>query len=465
MIAFAISLVALLIIVEAWLLFSIKRDKKELSLKNQREDKPIAREAPDKKTKLMQVLGIIAIVLPLILSYYWVVGFAMGFMNPIYGLFSLIFLILYFYSAISFIRRKFAIWKLIIVLFGLFCYFGPIAFHGISFYLSPYRKVYIAKNQRDVSAVKKSLDKVAGKGGDSYHAVMGKKDLGAIHYGQGDYLQALKFFSDKNIYTSDKFKVAIYVKLGELSKALESCENLIATVPYRKEDLYFFRGNVHYFFKDYEKAILDYSKAIEMTLKPCASNKFYIARANAYAVLKKLDLALQDYDRAIKSQLVSNDNSGDSDYQRCSYLYGHFYRAEYYFFTKQNDKAKEDLAYIIKKSRPWNQVRGEANILMGYIYDFENNKKAASDYYEEAKRITDGWDGRGNIWGSVRVRKTLRGLIGADDVKGETFDEYSRSLDRYVVEDYGVVTNKIYLDTAILESVPRLFDYSSEGMD
>lgn len=413
-----------------------------------------------KKLFIIKLIGILAVFIPIVF-YQGIAMLGLGVMRSgslVVATAASLVIIFYLYSSVSFIRGRFNIWKLAVIMLGLTCYIGRFVMPFVSYFLSSYRQVEISDKTGNIEKLEKDLTKlVKTRKADPLIAIK-IRDLGAIHYGLGKYDLALKDFSERDIYAADEFKVAIYTKLENLSAAVDGCNRLINASSYWPEKYYFLRGNVHYFFKEYKKAILDYSKAIEITKKPCEDNQSHIARANTYAKLNKPDLALADYGYVIKSYFESTDNSGMSDYERCSYLFGYFYRANFYFFLDKIEEAKKDLQYVLSKSQPWNQVTAEANILMGYIMSTEGKDDLALSYYKKAQEITDGWDGRGNQWASVRVRQTLKKLINTYITDDEEIKKFNSPLDKYTASAEEI-KNKIYQDKEILEGMPRLFEY------
>ena len=69
------------------------------------------------------------------------------------------------------------------------------------------------------------------------------------------------------------------------------------SVPQKTKEQWFEEGNTHYYVNEYQKAIADYDRAIQLDPQYAAA---YNNRGNAYYDLKEYQKAIVDYDRAIE---------------------------------------------------------------------------------------------------------------------------------------------------------------------
>ena len=92
----------------------------------------------------------------------------------------------------------------------------------------------------------------------------------------------------------------IYFSIREFEKALKDYSRVIELSSYSnstKGRYYRDRGYTYYCLKEYKKAIEDFSKAIE--LEP-TDRDYHNNRGNAYYYLKEYEKAIEDYSRAIE---------------------------------------------------------------------------------------------------------------------------------------------------------------------
>ena len=75
-------------------------------------------------------------------------------------------------------------------------------------------------------------------------------------------------------------------------------------------DAYYDRGRMHYYVNRYQKAIDDFTKAIELKdwryITDSETSDVYTRRANSHYLLSEHDLALSDYEKAIQ---IDPDNA------------------------------------------------------------------------------------------------------------------------------------------------------------
>ncbi|MBU1044964.1 MAG: tetratricopeptide repeat protein [Candidatus Omnitrophica bacterium] len=411
-----------------------------------------------KKIFLLRLIGILAVIIPVV---FWQgiasFGYAImmiGSLGIFFAVLAILIIIIYLNCAVSLIRGKTSGEKLFIILLAL-------SFYTTTFVIpivrgGPYRKVQEIEKKGNIAKLEKVLTRLVKTRKNDPGIDVYCRDLGVIHYGLGKYDMALKDLSENNIYEGDVLKATVYVKLNNLSGAIDSCNKSIKAFPGWAEKYYFLRGNVYFHFKEHDNAILDYSKAIEITKDQCENNRSHLGRASSYAKLNKSDLASADYEYVIKS----NFDDDDSDDECCSYLYGYFYRANFYFYLGKNEEAKEDLQHILVESKSGTFVTAEANILMGYIMNSEGQNDLAKSYYEKARKITDHWPTYGNYWDPTRIhrtliRKTFKKLI---ELSGSGDEEITNSIGTFK-SPADEVKNIIYRDGEILRAIPLLFEY------
>ncbi len=96
------------------------------------------------------------------------------------------------------------------------------------------------------------------------------------------------------------------------------------------------RGKVNFKLKNYENAIHDYAKSIELNIH---SPKAYFGRAVAYATLGEYPLAIQDLEKAIKNSIPMQP----------IYWKSRRRKGEYHFILQQYDKAAFEMKFFTKR--------------------------------------------------------------------------------------------------------------------
>ncbi len=163
----------------------------------------------------------------------------------------------------------------------------------------------------------------------------------------------------------------LYEEEGLEDEALKTINESIKLNPDREES-YFTRARIYYYYEEYMPALQDMEKAIQMKKEPQDAQYFYL-RGLINAQLEKPDYARQDYDKAISldpqipsfyyerafvlaglgnythaladiTHALSQDTSGN----KLPYLMA---RAEFYNQTSQFEKALADCEEIMVKSR------------------------------------------------------------------------------------------------------------------
>lgn len=130
-----------------------------------------------------------------------------------------------------------------------------------------------------------------------------------------------------------------YLQTKQYDKAIEDISKIIELKPNKSDDdiqkiAYFIRGGIYATMQQHDKAILDYSKGIE--LKPDQRELLgcYFCRGNSYAEMKQYDKAILDYSKAIEL--------------KPDYAAAYRYRGWVYSEMKQYDKAIQDYSKVIE---------------------------------------------------------------------------------------------------------------------
>ena len=97
-----------------------------------------------------------------------------------------------------------------------------------------------------------------------------------------------------------------YFQLQEYDKALADFDKIIELQP-KVADVYAFRGAIYGELQNYQKAIIDFNKAIELQPK---ESRFYHARSSTYLSLEKYQKALEDCNQISSNSYMSHDCYG-----------------------------------------------------------------------------------------------------------------------------------------------------------
>lgn len=140
--------------------------------------------------------------------------------------------------------------------------------------------------------------------------------------------------SEKGYVSSDSRARTIYnlVVSGKLKEAERDLEAEMAKENMEKAAKPWVKSGTHYYYlKQYERAIQDYNKAIQLNPNYAVA---YNNRGNAYSDLRKYERAIQDFDKAI--ELKPN------------YEYAYYWRGWVYEKMKEYKKALEDYNKALK---------------------------------------------------------------------------------------------------------------------
>jgi len=141
----------------------------------------------------------------------------------------------------------------------------------------------------------------------------------------------------------------------------------------RYADAYSNRGNSYYMKGDYDQAFVDYNKAI--ALNPQLAHA-YLNRGDIYYKEKEYDQALIDYNKAIQI---------DPQYAAAYYKRGEFYASAYYYYTNERDSANYDRAVRdFSKAIKLNPRYAPAYVSRGYAYYYTGNYDQAFKDYDKA---------------------------------------------------------------------------------
>lgn len=200
-------------------------------------------------------------------------------------------------------------------------------------------------------------------------SLIGDVDLGYLSFEKGDYAEAKKCFMEA--LKANSRDARAYVGLARLDpnsqQSMNYCSQAIRINP-KLADAYILRANGNAFWKDYQQAIDDYTRAINLhplTLYHETIANQYILRGCAYESLGQPDKAMADLATAIK---IGDKSDKIWAYQK---------RAG--FFEKQN-KYKESMAdfdaaiKLAPKQSPTYSNRAMANLR------FKKFNEAIADY-------------------------------------------------------------------------------------
>ena len=151
-----------------------------------------------------------------------------------------------------------------------------------------------------------------------------------------------------------------YYELKQYEKAIEDYNKAIELNP-NDAEVYTNRGNPYYKLKRYEKAIEDYSKAIKLNPNDAVA---YYNRGNAYDELKRYEKAIEDYSKAIEL----NPNYVDAYNNR-----GNAYRE-----LNQHEEAIEDYNKSIELNPKYAEAYSNRGI--AYLLTNKDSDKAITDF-------------------------------------------------------------------------------------
>lgn len=131
----------------------------------------------------------------------------------------------------------------------------------------------------------------------------------------------------------------------------------------------FYKGMIYYIYFDYDKSVIEFSKAIEHEAKSDA----YFNRALSYEKLQKTNDAINDYTNAIST----NKKNADA----------YFNRAALYQEQKNYDRAISDYGKVIKIN-PKDDI---TYYYRGMLYIQKGDKSSAIKDFEKAIEIDKIW--------------------------------------------------------------------------
>ena len=224
---------------------------------------------------------------------------------------------------------------------------------------------------------------------------------------------------------------AVYMLLKDQNKAIaylqkasdlaeqQGMKKIVKQMQELKKLSYYNKGNAYANLEQYEKAIADYSKAIEIDPKYTLA---YINRGLAYANLKQYDKAIADYSQAIKLDpkdpgaynnrglAYSNIKQYDkaiADYNQAILLdpkYSGAYnnRGNIYLELKQYDKAIADYNQAILLDPKLTQAYNGRGVV---YYNLKQYDKAIVDYSQAINldpKYTDAYNNRGVVYKELK---------------------------------------------------------------
>jgi len=272
----------------------------------------------------------------------------------------------------------------------------------------------------------------------------------ADFYGtQENYDEALKDYATAIEISTDDWQTSrainnsanIYWKEEKWELCIEEYTKAIAVSPLAVQ--YSNRGRVYQIIKDYDNAIIDMTKAIELGEK---DPELYAYRAKCYIEMEKYTNALKDYDKAI-----------DLAPENPLYLNN---RADFYKQHQENyDEALKDYATVIEISTDdYSTARAINNRAM--IYEVEEKWELAIEEYTEALTFLEHpiiYSQRASVYLELEnYEKALADFTSAIDLDKENPERYDYRADCYIaMED----------DTNALKDLDKAIDLAPENPD
>ena len=155
-------------------------------------------------------------------------------------------------------------------------------------------------------------------------------------------------------------------KAGNYAQALVRFDDTLGKIPgdavllKNQAEIYFYRGTTHYFLGQYDQAMADFSKSIQIDPQDA---KTYVNRGTVYLVQKQYDQAIADYSKAI--QIDPQDATAYHN------------RGMAYAYHAQYEQAIVDFSKAIQIDPQFAQ--GYAGRGMAY-YDLKQYDQAIADY-------------------------------------------------------------------------------------
>lgn len=184
-------------------------------------------------------------------------------------------------------------------------------------------------------------------------------------------------------------------------RSKDDLDDLDDYIVYKKaelSDLFLKRGNLYRCLNDYNNALKDYSKAVEIDPK---SYYGYAIRGSFYDYyLKDYDKALKDYSKAIKFAPWVHEYYD---------MRGDLYRYKLFDYKKALEDYSAAININSKKTRKYYQKRGNLyeNELNDYKKAIDDYKKSATMYYNSAKY----YKGKGDYSEALKCCNTALKLI------------------------------------------------------
>ena len=235
-----------------------------------------------------------------------------------------------------------------------------------------------------------------------------------------------KFAEDEGIKKEARENLAVtynnrgvaYHELKQYERAIEDFSKAIELNP-NLADGYYNRGFTYHELKQYERAIEDYNKAIELNPKYAVA---YNNRRNAYGEIKEHERAIEDYNKAIElnpKYAVAYNNRGNAyhelkqyeraieDYNKAIELNPNLAdaynnRGGAYGRLKQYEKAIEDFSKAIEL----NPKYAGAYYNRGVAYrEIKQHERAIEDYNKAIElnpKDADAYNNRGNAYGELK---------------------------------------------------------------
>ncbi|MAX81496.1 MAG: hypothetical protein CL843_15150 [Crocinitomicaceae bacterium] len=263
-----------------------------------------------------------------------------------------------------------------------------------------------------------------------------------------------EFLKQKNNLYLYAWRARTYNQLKEFEKAILDLSKAIEIDP-NNALAYHNRGNVYYHLKEFEKAIQDYNKAIEIDPNDASA---YYNRGVSYSDLKEFEKAIQDYSKAM--EINPNDasvyyNRGNAyyhlnefekaiqDYSKAMEIDPNDVRAYHnrgnvYSLLKEFEKAIQDLNKAMEIDP--NDARAYNN--RGVVHsDLKEFEKAIQDYNKAIEinpNDAPAYNNRGNAHSDLKeFEKAIQDYSKAMEIDPDQFNflDYHINLLKEKLED------------------------------
>lgn len=151
----------------------------------------------------------------------------------------------------------------------------------------------------------------------------------------------------------------------DLLKVIEEYTRKIVKDP-NNIDYYIDRGDIYFSIREFEKALKDYSRVIELSsYSNSTKGKYYRDRGYIYYCLKEYKKAIEDFSKAIEHYSIETDLFP----LRIDYYID---RGDAYYCLKEYEKAFEDYSHVLEINPNCEEAENLKKLISG---DFDSNFK------------------------------------------------------------------------------------------